>query len=262
MRAHRHVALFGLTPSLPSGMIPAVQLQLRAYFLDPFKDFRYNVADSSLHMPLSSAYSQVLLISAYLSCVWLIRKHFNGYLKDSPSFLKLAVVHNLVLAVVSLVLLLLLSDQVSSSVRRCCRNQHVFNRISGLSIPPNCIVFSIISCFKFLPFRSGLCFETEGFILPSATRNRGTLVHDSALSLATNVGCRQLTLLIDTFVDNACALTDFCRCPSEDLLLEPNRQGRADKIPLPRQTTVDPCAQHFPSTCCAKKWTSASTSSP
>lgn len=95
-----------------SGIVPAVQLQLREYFLDPFKGFRYNLADSSQHMPLSSAHSQALLISAYLSCVWLVRKYFNGFLKDSPSFLKLAVAHNLILALVSLVLLLMLSDQV------------------------------------------------------------------------------------------------------------------------------------------------------
>lgn len=100
-----------LTPYSPSGIIPAAQLQLRGYFLDPFKEFRYNAADASL--PLSSPYSQALLISAYLSCVCYVRKHFNGFFKDSPIFLKLAVAHNLTLALVSLVLLLMLSDQVS-----------------------------------------------------------------------------------------------------------------------------------------------------
>jgi hypothetical protein len=102
-----------LTPYSPSGIIPAAQLQLRGYFLDPFEDFRYNAPDASLHVPLSSPYSQVLLISAYLSCVCLVRKHFNGFFKDSPIFLKLAVAHNLILALVSLLLLLMLSDQVS-----------------------------------------------------------------------------------------------------------------------------------------------------
>ncbi len=110
-----------LTPS-PSGFIPAVQLQLRDYFLDPFKDFRYNTMDPSKQMPLSSMFSQVLLISAYLFFVWFVRRHYRGILRDSAGFLKLAVAHNIILAFVSLVLLLMLSDQARGL---CASHTHI-----------------------------------------------------------------------------------------------------------------------------------------
>ena len=102
-----------LLTSFTSGIVPAAQQVLREFFLEPFRDFRYNnAADSSREMPLSSGFSQMLLISLYLATVWLARRHFHGVLKNSAGFLKLAVAHNMSLALVSLVLLLMLGDQV------------------------------------------------------------------------------------------------------------------------------------------------------
>ncbi len=102
-----------LLTSFTSGVVTAAQQVLREFFLEPFKDFRYNnAADPSKEMPLSSGFSQMLLISLYLATVWLARRHFHGVLKNSAGFLKLAVAHNMSLALVSLVLLLMLADQV------------------------------------------------------------------------------------------------------------------------------------------------------
>jgi hypothetical protein len=110
---------------ISSGIITAAQQQLRAYFLEPFKDFRYNSNDSSVQMPLSSLTSQALLISAYLSSVWLVRRHYQGMLRDSASFLKLAVAHNMLLALVSLALLLMMADQVPPCLVRVVLLLHV-----------------------------------------------------------------------------------------------------------------------------------------
>jgi hypothetical protein len=112
-----------------SGFVPHIQEHLRAYLLSPYQDFRYNSDASAL--PLKSLISQVLLISGYLSSAWIVHAKFKGILRTSPGFLKLAVAHNLLMACMSLVLLLLLSDQVrgdclaricsaSSSTRLLC----------------------------------------------------------------------------------------------------------------------------------------------
>jgi hypothetical protein len=111
-----HAHIYFITPT-SSGFIPAVQQQLRTLFLEPFRDFRYNSNELSNHMPLSTPLSQALLISAYLLSVWFIRKHYRGILRDSAGFLKLAVAHNIILAFVSLLLLLMLADQVQPSMR-------------------------------------------------------------------------------------------------------------------------------------------------
>jgi hypothetical protein len=145
------VALFSLLPSysgttsffflaissrlISSGIITAAQQQLRVYFLDPFKDFRYNSNDSSVQMPLSSLTSQVLLISAYLSSVWFVRRRYRGMLRDSASFLKLAVAHNMVLALVSLALLLMMADQVPPCLVRVVLLLHFVSLASGVAAP-------------------------------------------------------------------------------------------------------------------------------
>ena len=120
---------------ISSGIITAAQQQLRAYFLEPYKDFRYNSNDSSMQMPLSSLTSQVLLISAYLLSVWLVRRHYRGVLRDSASFLKLAVAHNMVLALVSLALLLMLADQVRLWLVRVTLLLRFVSLPSGVAAP-------------------------------------------------------------------------------------------------------------------------------
>ena len=131
MFAAAHVYLISPTSS---GFIPAVQQQLRTHFLEPFRDFRYNSNEPSNQMPLSTPLSQALLISAYLFSVWFIRKHYRGILRDSAAFLKLAVAHNIILAFVSLLLLLMLADQVQQSMRRS-----IFHQLSFLfSFSPPC----------------------------------------------------------------------------------------------------------------------------
>ena len=120
---------------ISSGIITAAQQQLRAYFLEPYKDFRYSSNDSSMQMPLSSLTSQVLLISAYLSSVWLVRRHYRGVLRDSASFLKLAVAHNMVLALVSLALFLMLVDQVRPWPVRVALLLHFVSLPSGVAAP-------------------------------------------------------------------------------------------------------------------------------
>jgi hypothetical protein len=64
--------------------VPSAQHVLRAIFLEPFKYFRYNVEDPSKQMPLSSGFSQVLLISLYLATVLLARRYYHGVLKVGP----------------------------------------------------------------------------------------------------------------------------------------------------------------------------------
>jgi hypothetical protein len=183
-----------LLTSFTSGIVPAAQQVLREFFLEPFKDFRYNnAADPSKEMPLSSGFSQMLLISLYLATVWLARRHFHGVLKNSAGFLKLAVAHNTSLALVSLVLLLMLADQVPLPtpllpVMLPVALMLPVAVVLALATPPTehiaCVPsqsiallfpLSSLTSLSVAP-RSGLCCVTAACTSRSATRSHGMSV--------------------------------------------------------------------------------------